>query len=84
MTGSLLVQDLVVALAVVASLAYVLQAKWPQGVRAARVACALPLLRPQRGSWVRRLGRWIAPAPRSADEGSCGGCSTGCSSPKAH
>jgi hypothetical protein len=83
-SAGLLAQYLVIALAVAGSLAYVLHAKWPQGVRAARAACAIPLLRAHRAAWARRIGRWIAPAPRMAGEGTCGGCSTGCATPKAH
>jgi hypothetical protein len=73
MSAWLLLQYLLIAFAVFASAVYVVQSQWPNAVRSARVACALPLLRDGRAPWLRALGRAVSPAPRVA-EGSCGGC----------
>ena len=73
MTASLLAQYAVIALAVLLSTAYVARRQFPAGVRRLRVACALPLAREGRSPWLRRLGRYIAPAPLAV-EGECGGC----------
>jgi hypothetical protein len=77
MDAGLLLQYVVIALAVVASLAYVVRRQFPGSVRRARIACAVPLVREGRAPWLRRVGLWIAPAPRnggaSGDDG-CGSC----------
>jgi hypothetical protein len=71
----LALQYLVIALAVAASLGFVVQQRFPQGVRCLRIALAVPLVREGRTHWQQRLGRWLAPAPRIADNG-CGGCNS--------
>ena len=79
MQAGLLAQYVAIALAVLASAAFVLQSRWPAGVRRLRIACALPLVREARPAWMRGVGRWIAPAAMAggADCGSnCGGCSS--------
>lgn len=73
MTRSLLAQYSVIALAVMFSAGYLLQKQWPQAWRAARIRCALPLLREGRAAWLHGLGRAIAPAPR-VGQGACGSC----------
>lgn len=83
MTASLFVQYAVIALAVLASAAYVVRTQWPQALRSARIGCAVPLLRDGRAGWLQALGRAIAPAPRTAGEGGCGACS-GCETPPPH
>jgi len=75
MAAWLLAQYLVIALAVLVSAAYVAQRQFPGGVRRLRIACAMPMVREGRPSWLQRFGRWIAPMPRIA-EGSCGGCNS--------
>ena len=78
MHAGLFAQYVVVALAVLASAAFVLQSRWPAGVRRLRIACALPLVRQARPAWVRGVGKWIAPPSGTggADCGAhCGGCS---------
>jgi len=74
---SVVLQQLVVALAVLASAVFVLQRQWPGAVRRARVAVAVRLLREHRSKPLRALGRVIAPPPSM--DGNCGGCSSGCS-----
>lgn len=77
MHAGLVAQYLVIGVAVVASGAFVLNARWPAGMRKLRIACAVPLVRESRPSWMRRLGTWIAPVVRDADGcGSCDGCSS--------
>ena len=75
----LLLQYIAIAVACAASLAFVLQKQWPQGVRRARIACALPMLRQARPAWMRKLGKWIAPAAAAGGAGCDSGCD-GCSS----
>jgi hypothetical protein len=79
MDPGLIAQYVVVALAVAASAAFVVQSRWPQGVRRMRIACAVPLVRAARPAWVRRVGGWIAPAARGGGAGCDVGCD-GCSS----
>ena len=76
MDAGLLLQYVVIAVAVVASLAFVVRRQFPAGVRRARIACAVPLVREGRAPWLRRIGLWIAPEPRNGaggDDG-CDGC----------
>lgn len=75
MDAGLLAQYAIVGLAVALSAAFVVQKQFPAGVRRARIACALPLVRENRATWLRRLGQWLAPAPR-VGEGACGGCNS--------
>ena len=73
MSMSLLAQYTVIAMAVLLSAGYLVQKQWPRAVRAARIRCAVPLLRDRRALWLQSLGRAIAPAPRVAP-GACGTC----------
>ena len=76
MDAGLLLQYVVIAVAVAASLAYVVRRQFPAAVRRARIACAVPLVREGRAPWLRRVGLWIAPEPRTGaggDDG-CGSC----------
>ena len=76
MDAGLVAQYIVIALAVVLSLVVVARKQFPEGVRRMRIALALPLLREGKGPRSKRLGRWLAPAPRYPGD-RCGGCS-GC------
>lgn len=75
MDAALLAQYLVVAIAVAASIGFVANKQFPAGVRRLRIACAVPLVREGRAAWLRRIGRWVAPAVRN-DAGNCGGCNS--------
>ena len=79
MSTSLLLQYLVIGLAVLASVMHVASSRFPAGVRRLRVSMALPLLREGRSSWLRALGRRIAPLPSVMANNGCGGCNS-CSS----
>ena len=76
MDAGLLAQYLVVALVVLVSVAMVMRSQLPGTTRKLRIALALPLLREGRAAWMKSLGRWIAPAPKSGGNGcdGCGGC----------
>ena len=76
MEAGLLAQYAAIAVLVLASLAVVMRKQFPQATRRLRVALAVWLLREGRPSWMRALGRRIAPPP-SQGEGGCGGCN-GC------
>ena len=79
MQAGLLAQYVVIGVAVAASAGFVLQSRWPAGVRRLRIACALPLVRDARPAWVRKVGKWIAPAAMRDGAGcdaNCGGCSS--------
>lgn len=73
MESGLLAQYVAIAIAVVASGAYVVRAQWPGAVRRLRVACALTLIRFSH-PMVKRIGQRLAPAASSAAQ--CGGCSS--------
>ena len=73
MDAGLLLQYLVIALAVLASVAVVMRKQFPNATRRLRIAIALPLLREGRPAWMHGLGRAIAPAPRAGGK-DCGGC----------
>ena len=79
MSLSLLLQYLVIGLAVLASAMHVASSRFPAGMRRLRVSMALPLLREGRASWLRALGRRIAPLPSAMANHGCGGCDN-CSS----
>jgi hypothetical protein len=64
MDAGLLVQNIVIALAVLASIAVVMHKQFPNATRRLRIAIALPLLREGRPDWLRAWARRIAP-PRS-------------------
>ena len=76
MSGSLLLQYLVIGLAVLASVLHVASSRFPAGVRRLRVSMALPLLREGRPTWLRALGRRIAPVPSARAATGCGGCNS--------
>ena len=73
MDTTLLLQYIVIALAVLASLVVVMHKQFPKATRDLRIALALPLLRDGMPSWSKSLGRRLAPAPRGGGS-SCGGC----------
>ena len=73
MDTTLLVQYIVIALAVLASLVVVMHKQFPKATRDLRIALALPLLRDGAPGWMKSLGRRLAPAPRGGGTG-CGGC----------
>ncbi|MFS8063082.1 MAG: DUF6587 family protein [Luteimonas sp.] len=79
MSTGLLLQYFVIGLAVLASAVHVASSRFPAGVRRLRVSMALPLLREGRSSWLRALGRGIAPVPSAMANNGCGGCNS-CSS----
>ena len=71
----IVLQYAVIALLVTFSAIFVWRTRFPASWRHTRVALAIPLLREGRPSWMRSLGRWIAPASALAS-GECGGCSS--------
>lgn len=75
MSTGLFVQWAVVAIAVLASAAYLVHLRAPGLGPALRRRLAIVLLRPARGRLLRRLGRRLAPAPsvRMPATG-CSGC----------
>ena len=72
---SLTLQYAVIAIAVTVSAWAVLNKQFPNAARRLRVALALPLVREGRPTWLRAVGRWIAPAPK-AGAAACGGCNS--------
>lgn len=76
MPAGLLLQYSIVALAVLVSVAVVMQKQFPNATRRLRIALALPLLRVGRPAWLRALGRKLAP-PGQGGGKDCGGCN-GC------
>lgn len=76
MDGSLLLQYLIVAIAVLASAAVVMHKQFPNATRRLRIAIALPLLRESRPDWLRAWARRIAPPGQGGGQ-DCGGCN-GC------
>lgn len=79
MHAGLLAQYVVIGVVVAASAGFVLQSRWPAGVRRLRIACALPLVRDARPAWMRKVGKWIAPQAM-AGGADCGASCDGCSS----
>ena len=77
MAVGMLLQYMVIALAVTLSVGYLAKRQWPGAVQRLRVVCALALLRDQRRTWRRKLGRWIAP-PALGRAGTCGSGCGGC------
>jgi hypothetical protein len=73
MDTGLLVQYILIALAVLASVAVVMHKQFPNATRRLRIAAALPLLREERAEWIKSLGRWVAPVPRTGGK-DCGDC----------
>ena len=76
MSAGLLMQYVLIALAVLASLAVVMRKQFPGATRRLRIALALPMLRDGSPGALKKIGRWIAPVP-AADGKDCGGCN-GC------
>lgn len=72
----LTLQYVLTGLAVSLSAGFVVRRQFPQAVRNARIAIAVPLLREGRPPALRGLGRLLAPAPRVSGS-ACGGCN-GC------
>jgi len=72
MDASLALQYLVIAIAVIASIGFIANNKFPNATRKLRVALAVPLVREGRPSWLRAIGRKIAPPPKAS--GTCGSC----------
>ncbi len=66
-------QYVLIALAVLASIAVVMKRQFPNATRRLRVACALPLLREGKPAWMQAIGRWIAPEAKAVSK-ECGGC----------
>lgn len=75
MSGSLLIQYVVIALAVLLSAWVVMKKQFPGTTRRLRATMALPLLRSGRPLWMQSLGRRIAPPVFKSADG-CGGCSS--------
>lgn len=73
MSGGLLLQYVVVALAALASVLVVMHKRFPGTTRRLRIALALPLLREGRPAWMRAIGRRLAPASMATAK-DCGGC----------
>ncbi len=73
MSASLLVQYVVIALAVLASLVVVMRKQFPDATRRLRIAIALPLLREGSPDLLKKTGRWIAPEPAAGGK-DCRGC----------
>lgn len=72
---ALLAQYAVIAVLVLGAAAYVLHDRAPALSRRLRVAIAIPMVREGKPSWMRALGRRIAPPTLSGkDCGSCSGC----------
>ena len=76
MDAGLLVQYVLIALAVIASLVVVMRKQFPGASRRLRITMALPLLREGSPGLLKRIGRWIAPEPAAGGK-DCGGCN-GC------
>jgi hypothetical protein len=84
MDAGLLAQYAIIAVAVIVSAWFVARKQFPNAVRRLRVAMAVPLVREGRASWMRKVGRRIAP-PSGSNGDSCGGCnSCGPSEPRRH
>lgn len=73
MDAGLLLQNAVVALAVLASLGYVLVTRFPKPTRRLRGRLAIALVDSGYPS-LARLGRRLAPAAAAARCGGCNGC----------
>ncbi|MDO5609898.1 MAG: hypothetical protein Q4G62_03820 [Pseudomonadota bacterium] len=72
----LYLQYALIGTAVVAAVLFVWQSRFPRAWRATRIAIAIVLLRDKRAGWIKKIGRWIAPAAalKSAECGGCDGC----------
>ena len=78
MSPGLLLQYLLIALAVIASLLVVMRKQFPNATRRLRIALAVPMLRDSAPASLKKVGRWIAPEPisRSSSSKDCGGCNS--------
>ena len=75
MDTSLFLQYMVIAVAVIASAAFVFRSRFPRAARAFRLRVAAWLLRANRPGWLQQMGRRLAPAATaSAGCGGCNGC----------
>jgi hypothetical protein len=76
----MLVQWLIVGVAVIASALYVFARHRPAAAARLRGMLVLAMVSPRRATWIRQVGRRLAPARRIAlhDCGGCGdkGCGT--------
>lgn len=77
MEAGLALQYAAVAALVALSAWMVLRRQFPVAARRLRVAVAIPMVRDGRPTWLRALGRRIAPPTSAGGKGcgSCGGCS---------
>lgn len=75
MSVGLLLQYLLIALAVIASLSVVMRKQFPGATRRLRIAIALPMLREGAPTLLKKVGRWIAPEPAAGGK-DCGGCNS--------
>ena len=66
-------QYALIGMAVVAAALFVWQSRFPRAWRATRIAIAIVLLREERAGWIKKIGRWLAPAS-ALKSGECGGC----------
>ncbi|MGV8930697.1 MAG: DUF6587 family protein [Luteimonas sp.] len=73
MDVSLAIQYVLIALALVFSAWVVMKKQLPGVTRKLRIALAVPLVREGRPTWLRALGRRIAPAG-AGNAKDCGGC----------
>ncbi|PKM15343.1 MAG: hypothetical protein CVV12_09180 [Gammaproteobacteria bacterium HGW-Gammaproteobacteria-2] len=75
---SMTLQYLLLALALLWSIAFIVQRQFPSALRALRVRLVLRLLASSRPAWQQRLGRKLAPPPAIASTcavgSGCGGC----------
>ncbi|MEK6296943.1 MAG: DUF6587 family protein [Paraburkholderia tropica] len=77
MSANLLIQYAVIALLVAASLWQALRKLAPKTASRVQAGAAAPPLRPQRGAFAQRVGRWIQPKGATGDCGDgCGTCGT--------
>ncbi|WP_322046677.1 DUF6587 family protein [Paraburkholderia sp. J67] len=77
MSANLLLQYAVIALLVAASLWTALRKLAPKTTARMQAAIAALLLRPQRGAFAQRVGRWLQPKGATGDCGDgCGTCGT--------
>ncbi|MCP3720009.1 DUF6587 family protein [Paraburkholderia sp. CNPSo 3281] len=76
MSAGLVAQYAVIALLVAASFVYTLRKLAPKTATRLQAAVAAILLRPQRGAFAQRLGRFVQPKGATGDCGTCGTCGT--------
>ncbi|MFT0168206.1 DUF6587 family protein [Paraburkholderia mimosarum] len=77
MNAGLVAQYAVIGLLVAASLVHTLRKIAPATATRAQAALSAALLRPQRGAFAQRLGRFVQPRSATGDCGDgCGTCTT--------